>query len=122
VRATFVVVNYNGEKFIARCLESMSRQSYRNFEVVVVDNGSNDGSLKIVNNFADKLEMEVIRNPENLGFAKAANQGIRRADSEIIALVNNDAFLDEKWLEEIVTKTNLRREIIPFANAGSRKD
>ena len=106
MRATFVVVNYNGEKFIARCLESISRQSYRNFEVVVVDNGSNDGSLKIVNNFADKLEMEVIRNPENLGFAKAANQGIRRADSEIIALVNNDAFLDEKWLEEIIKACN----------------
>jgi len=102
VRATFVVVNYNGEKFIAKCLESISRQSYRNFEVVVVDNGSNDRSLEIVNDFAIKLEMEIIRNSKNLGFAKAANQGIKRADSEIIALVNNDAFLDEKWLEEIV--------------------
>jgi len=102
VRATFVVVNYNGEKFLEKCLDSIARQSYRNFDVIVVDNGSTDNSLKILDQFSDVLEMEVIKNSENLGFAKAANQGIRMADSEIVALVNNDAFLDERWLEEIV--------------------
>lgn len=101
VKATFVVINYNGEKFIGRCLESIKKQSYKNFEIILVDNGSSDGSLEIAKSFADELEIEIIKNSENLGFAKAANQGIKRADSELVALVNNDAFLDERWLEEI---------------------
>ena len=103
MRTTFVVVNYNGEKYIERCMESILSQTCKKFRILVVDNASTDRSIQIIRNIADRnLRVEVIRNDENVGFAKAVNQALELIDSSLIALVNNDVFLDNKWLEEMV--------------------
>ena len=103
MRTTFVVVNYNGEKYIERCMESILSQTCKKFRILVVDNASTDKSVQIIRNIADRSsKVEVIRNDENVGFAKAVNQALELIDSSLIALVNNDVFLDNKWLEEMV--------------------
>ncbi len=100
---TFIVVNYNGEKYLKECLNSIINQTYRKLRVLVIDNGSTDGSRDILRNFEDYYSrFEVIRNEENLGFAKAANQGIEMANTKFVALVNNDAFLERNWAEEML--------------------
>lgn len=100
---TFIVVNYNGEKYLKECLNSIINQTYRKLRVLVIDNGSTDGSRDILRNFEDYYSrFEVIRNEENLGFAKAANQGIGMANTKFVALVNNDAFLERNWAEEML--------------------
>lgn len=100
---TFIVVNYNGEKHIRDCLQSIVNQSYRKFRVLVVDNASVDGSPKLLEEMTDQhSRIEVVWNRENVGFARAANQAIEMSDSRFVALVNNDAILDEKWAEEMV--------------------
>jgi GT2 family glycosyltransferase len=99
--ASIIIVNWNGARFIEKCLFSLKEQSYRHFEVIFVDNASGDDSLKIVEknnlNF-----VKIIENPANLGFAKANNIGIQVACGEYIVTLNNDTQPDCRWLEELV--------------------
>jgi len=96
---TVVVVNWNRWELLRACLRSLSEQSYRPFEVVLVDNGSTDGSAgKAELEFGGQLRLQVIRNQENRGFCAANNQGIAAARGQFIALLNNDAEADPEWL------------------------
>jgi GT2 family glycosyltransferase len=90
-----VVVNWNRKELLRACLNSLKRQEGVPFEIIVVDNGSSDGS-------ADMAEQDfgtyVIRNTENRGFCAANNQGIQVAHGEFIGLLNNDAEAEPGWL------------------------
>lgn len=90
-----VIVNWNRKELLRACLHSLARQEGVDFETVVVDNGSVDGS-------ADLAEAEfgarVIRNPQNRGFCAANNQGIAAARGDLVALLNNDAEAEPGWL------------------------
>ncbi len=90
---TVVVVNWNRRELLRACLESLASQQGVAFEIVVVDNGSTDGSDAEVEAFATQsgIETRLIRNSVNLGFCAANNQGIAVARGEWIALLNNDA-------------------------------
>lgn len=98
---SIIILNLNGKKFLEGCLSSLKVQSYPNFEVIIVDNGSTDGSVQFVReNFPDTI---IIENKENLGFAMANNQGIKIAKGKYIALLNNDTVVDRNWLKNLVT-------------------
>ncbi len=98
-----IVVNWNGREHLETCLGSLERQTYPARRVVLVDNGSSDGSVAFVRErFPD---VEVIENRRNLGFCEANNQGLRRsidAGAQYAALLNNDTETDRRWLEELV--------------------
>jgi len=114
VKTTFIVVNYNGEKYIERCIKSILSQTYKRFKIFIVDNASTDTSIQIIEDIADKnSSVEIIRNNKNVGFAKAVNQVLELIESGLVALVNNDVFLDNRWLEEMVksAKNDLRAGI-----------
>jgi GT2 family glycosyltransferase len=82
------------------CLESLRSQTFIDFEIIVVDNGSTDGSVEIIrSHFPECL---IILNTSNYGFAKGNNQGIKKAKGKYIALLNNDAQAERHWLEELV--------------------
>ena len=93
-----MVVTWNRKELLRACLASLARQEGVDLEIIVVDNGSSDGS-------ADMAEREfgaqVIRNLENRGFCAANNQGIALARGEFIALLNNDAEAEPGWLAEL---------------------
>lgn len=96
-----IVINYNGKEFLKDCLESIYGQTYHNFELIVVDNGSTDGSVQFIKEkFPDTI---LIENKENLGFAVANNQGIEISKGKYIALLNNDTVVDRDWLKNLVT-------------------
>ena len=88
-----VIVNWNRKVLLRACLESLARQNHSSFEVVVVDNGSSDGSVALVEEMAKTypVNLDLIRNPTNMGFCAANNQGMVRSDSQFVALLNNDA-------------------------------
>ena len=95
-----IVVNWNGEKYIRRCLSSLMKQTYPETDVILVDNGSKDNSLNIAKKYFP--EVRVIKLSKNYGFAKANNIGLEQAKGEFICLLNNDAFPESNWIEEIV--------------------
>lgn len=95
-----IVANWNGRHHLARCLPSFRAQTYRDFRVIVVDNGSNDGSVAwLAREYPD---VRVLQNPRNLGFAVANNQAIRATESLYVVTLNNDTRATKTWLAELV--------------------
>ena len=95
-----IIPTWNGRELLAAALTSLREQRFRDFEVLVVDNGSTDGTAAHVR--AAHPEAEVLELAENHGFAGAVNAGIGRARGEFVALLNNDMELDPGWLAELV--------------------
>jgi len=96
---TVVVVNWNGKPLLADCLQSLRSQTLPDVEVIVVDNGSTDGSADWVRqNFP---QFKLVQLNENRGFAGGNNAGIVQARGEWIALLNNDAAAEPDWLEQL---------------------
>ena len=91
-----VIANWNGRRYLDKCLSSLAAQTYPAVEIIVVDNGSSDGSAAwIAEHFP---AVQVIANPTNRGFAVANNQGIARSRGLFVALLNNDAWAEPAWL------------------------
>ena len=92
-----VIPNLNGEKLLPICLETLKTQIFQDFEVIVVDKGSLDGSLALLR---DRYpDVKIISLDKNYGFAYAVNRGIEAASGELICLLNNDIELDPGWME-----------------------
>ncbi len=97
---TVVIPNWNGKDVISKCLDSLQAQSYKPNEIIVVENGSTDGSTEyIVKNFP---KVKLIQEPVNLGFAGGVNVGIKAATSDYIWLFNNDAVAQKDCLAKLV--------------------
>lgn len=98
-----IIVNWNTKKLLFDCLESIFKFTKGvSFEVIVVDNGSKDGSGAIVKKKFPQVKL--ILNKENLGFTKANNQGIKIAKGEYILLLNSDTYLVENSLRKLLDK------------------
>ncbi len=96
-----VIVNLDGKDLLKECLRHVSEQSFGEFEVIIVDNGSRDGSLEWLLSL-DTANLTVVSLPENLGFAAGCNAGIERARGRYVATLNNDARPETHWLERLV--------------------
>jgi GT2 family glycosyltransferase len=99
VESTVLVPNLNGARFLEPCLGALMQQTARPSEVVVIDNGSTDGSVDLVRQRFP--EARLLTFSENRGFAAAMNAGIAKAAGQFIAFLNNDAVAEQTWLEEL---------------------
>ncbi len=97
-KVSFIVVNWNGRETITECLDSIFNQTYRNSEIIFVDNHSSDCSLELVKE-EYKIDKLLILD-RNYGYAQANNIGLEYAKGEYVALINNDAILENDWLEK----------------------
>ena len=95
-----VIVNWNGKQHLQRCLSAVLAQTCSNFEVMLVDNGSTDGSAEFVSQQFPQVRL--IRNTENLGFAKGNNIAFEFVQGDYIATLNNDTQADPHWLSELM--------------------
>ena len=99
MKISVIVPNWNGIKFIGMCLDSLARSDFDSYEVIVVDNGSVDGSREMIE---EKYpDVRLIKNRENMGFAIACNQGIKAATGTYISLLNNDIEVESSWLSKL---------------------
>lgn len=98
---TVVTVNFNGKKYLPALFDSLKSQTYRSLKVVMVDNGSNDGSADFVRR--EYPWVTVVRNARNVGFAEGNNIGLRHCMGEFVVLVNNDMVVDRDWLSNLVS-------------------
>lgn len=95
-----IIPNWNGVSHLPTCLELLRKQTYQQLEVIVADNASTDGSQALIR--AQFPEARLIELPENRGFTGACNAGLRAANGDFLALLNNDTEADLCWAEEIV--------------------
>jgi len=102
-----IIANYNGARFLKGCLDSLKEQVYRDIEIIVIDNGSSDNSLEILQKYPD---VKVIRNQRNLGFVGANNLGFKAAKGEYLLLLNNDTKVDSLFLEKLVERISRDKE------------
>ncbi|MCZ7569172.1 MAG: glycosyltransferase family 2 protein [Ardenticatenaceae bacterium] len=95
-----IIPTWNGAHHLGPCLSALRAQSYQRFEIIVVDNGSHDGTLELL---ATRWpEVPVVALPSNHGFAGGVNAGLAVARGAVIALVNNDTAAEPEWLEQLV--------------------
>lgn len=97
-KISVIIVNFNGKRWLDDCLTSLSKQTYKNYEVILVDNGSTDGSAAYVKSKFPKVK--VIRNKENSGFAGGNNVGYQNSGGDYILLLNNDTKVEPDFLEK----------------------
>lgn len=101
---SIVVVNWNGGEVFANCLSSLNKINYPNWELIVVDNASTDGSLTYAKKITKAKRVKTLKNSENLGFALANNQGFEVARGKYILLLNNDTLVQKDFLDVLVTR------------------
>jgi GT2 family glycosyltransferase len=108
-----VVVNWNRKELLRACLASLAGQTFTDFEVIVVDNGSEDGSRALVQEMTGSFPrpLRLIENEENKGFCAGNNQGFAISQSEYVALLNNDAEAEPGWLEAMFEAIRVKPDV-----------
>lgn len=109
MKASIIILNWNTTKDTIECIESLKHQTEKDFEMVIVDNNSQEDQFIQLKTYTEKQNnINLIRSTTalpgkpNLGFAEGNNVGIKAASSNIIVLLNNDTIVKENWLEEIL--------------------
>lgn len=115
-----IILNWNGKYLLEECINSLKKQTYPHFEVIVVDNGSTDGSISFVEQHAPHVKL--VKVGENKGFSGGNMQGLRVAKGEYIALLNNDAVATPEWLYELVLAMEKDRRVGICASKVIRHD
>jgi len=111
IDVSIVIVNYNGAKFLEKLFSSLSIQTFSNFEVIFVDNHSQDNSLEVLEKTLavksiQNLRIKIFKNKENLGYCRGNNIGLSSSDGTYVVFLNNDTYVSETWLEELVNVMN----------------
>ena len=96
---TIVIPNYNGKRLLENCLKTLEQQTYKDFKVLVIDNGSKDGSAEVS---SENLDLEIVSLKENLGFCGAVNLGIQKTETPYLILLNNDTEVDGHFVEKLL--------------------
>ncbi len=99
---TVIVVCWNSQEVLPRCLDHLFAQDYANREIIVVDDGSDDATARIGQDAADRGEMKFVRSSRNRGCPSARNLGLQHAAGEIVAFIDDDGFARPSWLSEVV--------------------
>jgi len=106
---SIIIVTYNNKDDIEECLDSILNQTYKNFEIIVVDNASKDGTPDIVQRKYPTVRL--IRSPKNLGYAGGNALGLKYAKGDYIVILNPDTIVDKNWLQELVSIANRDNKI-----------
>ena len=113
MKISVVIVTWNQKDLLKNCLNSLKKQTYKNFQIIVVDNSSEDKTLEFLRK--DHPEIKVISLKKNFGFSVAVNKGIKTSNnSKYIVLLNNDIVADKnfiKYLFESLSSPSIKSEI-----------
>ena len=99
---SIIIANYNGEKFLGRCIGSLLKEKSPNFEIIIVDDASLDKSVILINNnFGQERRLKLITLTKNVGPAKARNIGVENSSGKYLFFLDNDSKIKKGWLEKI---------------------
>ena len=94
-----IIVNWNGKKWLKKCLDSLLNQTYKQFEIILIDNASSDDSAKYIKK--NYPHTRLVINKKNLGLTRAINQGVKLSKGEFLLIVNNDTWVDRNFIERL---------------------
>ncbi len=114
MKVTVVIPNYNGLHFLEACLSSLRKQTYKDFEVLIVDNASVDGSVEFIEKNYPEYRVDVME--KNLGFSGGVNYGIKKATTPYVLLLNNDTESDENLIKNLVIAIEQSDEIFSVSS------
>ena len=109
---SIIVPVYNVEKYIEKCLESILNQTYDNFEIIVINDGSTDNSKKILDNYKTNKKIKII-NQDNQGLSIARNNGLGAASGDYILFIDSDDYIEEELLSTLNKNIN-NEDLIRF--------
>ncbi len=119
-KATIVIPNLNGLTYLEKCLDSLREQTMQDFSIILIDNGSTDGSAEFV---AGRYpEVRLIRHNTNTGFCYAVNEGIRLSDTPYVILLNNDTICESEFVEKLVRRMEKHPDCFSCASRMVRMD
>ena len=98
-----IIVNYNGKHHLEKCLRSLSKVDYKNYEIILVDNNSSDGSIEFVKESYPSVIIKKL--DKNYGFAEPNNIGAKSANGEFLLFLNNDTYVEPNFISELVKST-----------------
>ena len=115
-KVSIIIPHHQGKDLISGCLNSLKSQTFTDFEIVVVDNGSSDGSIEAIKCAAGcphpaVTQLKIIKLPKNEGFAYAINLGVRESQGDLLAFLNNDTEVEPDWIQNGVNAFSEHPEI-----------
>lgn len=108
-KLSIIIINYNNKDFLKDCLKAVFNQTYKNFEIIFIDNNSSDSSISFVKKKYPSVK--IIKNIENLGYGKAANEGIKITKSDYVMILNPDVILEPNYSEKSIRKMEEDKKI-----------
>lgn len=123
-KVSIIIVNYNGRKWLKKCFDSLIKQTYKDFEIILVDNNSGDDSISFLEKTYKDKRIRIIQSGGNLGFAGGNNIGIKVAKGEYILFLNNDTWVESNFIESIMKfyKNNQYDIIAPFEKGYDKNE
>lgn len=111
-KVSVIIPVYNVEEFLPQCIESILSQTYKDFELILIDDGSKDKSLQICQQYADKDSRVKVFHQENYGVSVARNKGLSSATGTWITFIDSDDWVDETFLEDFQVEENCNADMI----------
>jgi len=109
-KVSVIVVNFNGKKYIGECVDSILQSDYSSFEVIIVENGSSDGSWQYLSRrYGKNSKVRLVRSEINLFFSGGSNLGASEAKGQKLVFINSDARVDKNCLKELVLAVGKER-------------
>lgn len=109
-KISVVILNWNGKKFLEQFLPNVLTTSYKNFELIIIDNGSSDESVPFLKDFYPSIRL--IELPKNLGFAGGYNEGLKQIDTDYYVLLNSDVEITSDWLQPMLKRIEENKKIV----------
>lgn len=113
MKFSIIIPVYNVEKYLKKCIDSVLNQTYQDFEIIIVNDGSTDNSSQILNNYKDNDKIIII-NQSNHGLSYSRNKGVEKSSGEYILFLDSDDYYEIKLLETLNNNTGDSPEIIRF--------
>lgn len=101
VKYSFIVPVYNTEKYLKRCLDSLVRQTFKDFEIIIVNDGSTDNSKNVISEYEEKYNNIKVINQKNQGLSMARNNGVKEAIGKYLIFIDSDDYVETNLLKEV---------------------